>query len=73
MATNSNEIKELVRERYGARAQRVIELSPVVEHGAGDHTDGCGCSVSDSACCGPEDLEHAMRLYKRRSTRRAAR
>ncbi len=63
MATNSNEIKELVRERYGARAQRVIELSPVVEHGAGDHTDGCGCSVSDSACCGPEDLEHAMRLY----------
>ena len=62
MVANQEDIKELVRERYGARAQRVIELSPVVEHGADEHTDGCGCNVA-SACCGPEDLEHAMRLY----------
>ena len=62
MAINQEDIKELVRERYGARAQRVIELSPVVEHGADEHTDGCGCNVA-SACCGLEDLEHAMRLY----------
>ena len=62
MAINQDDIKELVRERYGARAQRVIELSPVVEHGADEHTDGCGCNVS-TACCGPEDMEHAMRLY----------
>ena len=63
MTINNNEIKDLVRERYGARAQRVIELSPVVEHGADEHTDSCGCGPSASACCGPEDLEHAMRLY----------
>ena len=62
MAINNDEIKELVRERYGARAQRVIELSPVVEHGDSEHADGCGCDVSAS-CCGPEDLEHALRLY----------
>ena len=62
MAIDNSEIKELVRERYGARAQRVIELSPVVEQGAEEHDDGCGCNVS-SACCGPEDMEHAMRLY----------
>ncbi len=62
MTTYNDEIKELVRERYGARAQRVIELSPVVEHGDGEHTDGCGCDVSAS-CCGPEDLEHALLLY----------
>ncbi len=62
MTANNSEIKELVRERYGARARRVIELSPVVEHGADEHTDGCGCNVA-SSCCGPEDLEHAMRLY----------
>ena len=62
MVANQDEIKELVRERYGARAQRVIELSPVAEHSADEHTDGCGCNIS-SACCGPEDPEHAVRLY----------
>ena len=40
MVINQQDIKELVRERYGARAQRVIELSPVAEHGADEHTDG---------------------------------
>ena len=35
MAINQDDIKELVRERYGARAQRVIELSPVAEQDAG--------------------------------------
>ncbi len=63
MAINQDDIKELVRERYGARAQRVIELSPVEEHGADEHTDSCGCGPSASACCGMEDMEHAMRLY----------
>ncbi len=63
MAINQDDIKELVRERYGARAQRVIELSPVAEHGADEHYDSCGCGPSDAACCGPEDLEHALRLY----------
>jgi SAM-dependent methyltransferase len=63
MTIDNNDIKELVRERYGARAQRVIELSPVVEHGADEHTESCGCGPSAAACCGPEDLEHALRLY----------
>ena len=63
MVANQDEIKELVRERYGARAQRVIELSPVAEHSADEHTDSCGGGPAGSACCGPEDMEHAMRLY----------
>ena len=64
MSTNSNEIKELVKERYGARAKRVIELSPVPQAAAEhDHGDGCGCQTAAGACCGPEDLDHAMRLY----------
>ena len=63
MTIEHDDIKELVRERYGARAQRVIELSPVPQHGADEHTDSCGCGPADSACCGPEDMEHAMRLY----------
>ena len=63
MVVNNEDIKELVKERYGARAQRVIELSPVAEQGHDDHGDSCGCSSADSVCCGPEDLEHAMRLY----------
>ena len=63
MTTNNNEIKELVRERYGARAQRVIELSPVPAAAADHaHSDRCGCETA--ACCGPEDLDHAMRLYE---------
>lgn len=55
MTTGRDEIKELVRERYGARAQRVIELTPGPSPGA----DG----ESADACCGPDDLDHAMRLY----------
>ena len=63
MAANQEDIKELVRERYGARAQRVIELSPVAEDDTEGCADGCGCEATAAACCGPEDLEHAMRLY----------
>ena len=62
MTTNNNEIKELVRERYGTRAQRVIELSPVPAVAA-DHAHDAGCGCETAACCGPEDLDHAMRLY----------
>ena len=61
MATNQDEIKELVKETYGARALRVIELSPVSQAGEHDHSNGCGCETA--ACCGIEDLDHAMRLY----------
>ena len=63
MAVNNDEIKELVREQYGAHAQRVIEMSSVTEHGDSGHTDSCGCGSSESACCGPEDMENALRLY----------
>ena len=60
MSTNQQDIKELVRERYGARARRVIELTPAPDPDA--EAGGCGCETA-TACCGPEDLEHAMRLY----------
>ena len=60
MSTNQQDIKELVRERYGARARRVIELTPAP--GPDAEAGGCGCETA-TACCGPEDLEHAMRLY----------
>ena len=54
MTTNSDseEIKRLVRERYGARAKGVIELTVVQPEGG-----------SYPGCCGPADTERAMRLY----------
>jgi SAM-dependent methyltransferase/DNA-binding PadR family transcriptional regulator len=51
--TNPEEVKRLVRNRYGARARRVIELTPAPSAG------GCG----DSGCCGPADLDRALRIY----------
>ena len=54
MATNQEEVKRLVRERYGARARSVIQLAPAPQSGA-----GCG----DSGCCGPADVDRAMRIY----------
>ena len=57
MSTDQDKIKDLVKERYGARAERVISLTP-----ADLDSDGCGCSA-DGACCGAEDLDHAMLLY----------
>ncbi len=51
MTTQSDEIKRLVRERYGARAKGVIELAQV-----SDDTDG-------AACCSPSDVDRALRLY----------
>ncbi|HAA95063.1 MAG TPA: arsenite S-adenosylmethyltransferase [Dehalococcoidia bacterium] len=50
MATEQEKIKELVRERYGARAERVISLTPA-------EADTTG------ACCGADDTDHAMILY----------
>ena len=52
MANNSNEIKQLVRDRYGAKARGVIEL-----------TDISQAAASDQACCGPADMERALRIY----------
>ena len=60
MSTERNQIKELVKESYGARADRVINLTPA-ELGH-DHGADCGCST-DVVCCGPTDLDHAMILY----------
>ena len=64
MSTESKDIKDLVKERYGARATRVIGLTAIehtADHGT-SHEGGCGCNDAGS-CCGPTDLEHAMRLY----------
>ena len=50
-AGNTEQIKEMVRERYGSRARGVIELTEVQDSG-------------DGACCSPADQERAMRLYQ---------
>jgi len=55
---NSEEIKRLVRDRYGSRARGVIELTAVQEPSGRDA--GCG----DAGCCGPADIERTMRIYQ---------
>ena len=45
-------IRRLVREKYGARARGVIELNVIQQPPSGD-----------SGCCGPADLERALRIY----------
>ncbi len=52
MTTNFEEIKRLVREKYGERAKGVIELSVVQPE--------CG---SDPSCCSPADVDRALRIY----------
>ena len=49
---NPEDVKKLVRDRYGAKARGVIALTPV-------SSNNCG----DSGCCGPADLDRALRLY----------
>ena len=51
MTTQSDEIKRLVRERYGDRAKGVIELAQVADE------------TTDAACCSPSDVDRALRLY----------
>ena len=48
----SEEIKQLVRERYGAKAKGVFDLTAVPQSDAGAQ-----------ACCGPADLDQALRIY----------
>ena len=55
MADNAEEIKQLVRERYGDRARQVIELAVV------EGNEGVGCC--GPACCGGADSEDALRIY----------
>ena len=56
MSTNQDqEIKDLVRQRYGDRARRVIQLSPA----APAPDPSCG----DAGCCSPADLDRALHLY----------
>ncbi len=52
MATNAQEIKNLVREKYGARARGVIELADVSQSGDGGR-----------GCCSPADMDRALRIY----------
>ena len=52
MTTDSEEIKRLVREKYGARAKGVIELTAVQTPGN-----------SDPGCCSPADMDRALRIY----------
>ena len=52
MTTHSEEVKRLVREKYGARAKGVIELSVVQQPGG-----------SDPGCRSPADMDRALRIY----------
>ena len=51
MTTQSEEIKRLVRERYGGRARQVIELAAVAQ-------------PSGDACCSPQDMDEALHIYE---------
>ena len=50
MTNQPHDIKQAVRERYGAEASRVIELSAVGE-------------TAGEACCSPQEMCDAQRLY----------
>ena len=50
MTTNSEEVKKLVRERYGAKARGVIELSEALATETGSET---GQDSNTEACCEP--------------------
>ena len=52
METKSEEIKQLVREKYGAKAKGVIEFAEISQ------TDSSG-----QGCCGPTDVERALQIY----------
>ena len=73
---DTGEIRRIVQQQYGQRAQRVIELTDVTpQFDCG--SDNCGngnCGNADcaaeahahveaAACCGAVDTEHAMALY----------
>ena len=51
MTTQPEEIKRLVRERYGGRARQVIELAAVGQ-------------PSGDACCSPQDMDEALHIYE---------
>ena len=73
---DTGEIRRIVQQQYGQRAQRVIELTDVTpqfdcgsencEHGNCGNAD-CATEahahVEAAVCCGPVDTEHAMALY----------
>ena len=67
MATNQDEIKRYVQERYGAHARGVIELSvaqgPANSSNSPDSNGADAVGCGDSGCCGPADVERALRLY----------
>ncbi len=54
-ANQSEEIKDLVRQRYGDRARRVIELTPTAPDPS--------CETGDAGCRSPADTDRALRLY----------
>ncbi len=71
---DTGEIRRIVQQQYGQRAQRVIELTDVTPHadsgcGADDcqhgmcGAEGCAPAAADAVCCGPADTERAMALY----------
>lgn len=58
VASDPENIKELVRKRYGSKARGVIELTDV------SRSDFYDTSCYDPGCCGPGDAERALRIYQ---------
>ena len=58
MAADSEEIKQIVQERYGAKARGVIHLTDISQTNEDDPS--CG----DLGCCSPGDLDRALRIYQ---------
>ena len=61
MVDGQDQIKEQVRERYGAHARRVSEKDGTSD--CCEPAPSAGCDPGASSCCEPETLATAMRLY----------
>ena len=57
MSTDQEKIKDLVKERYGARAERVISLTPVELD-----SDSCGCSIAANVA--PEQAPNYLEISR---------
>ena len=73
MTTNGEEIRQLVRETYGAKAKGVIELAVTGYTGSVSGVGGCcgpeavagdaSATGSGGGCCGPGDVDRGLKIY----------
>ena len=70
MTTNSEEVKKLVRERYGAKARGVIELSASLAAESSPETNAEACC--EPGCCGGAQGESSPAAEKSASESKGA-